>query len=222
MKVGHGQLVSLGLGQLIQALKDDLAENGDRAIALGFAKPHSYRWDYADLAFEPAEDVTVSSMLEAARNADCATYQGYKGGDYTMDVTTDVYLARYGEIGTPLSELLLSLLLDGRSSGELDDSPNSWAMHVEQDPADMSRNQQADRLLDLAWGVITNAGLHGDGWLGEHPEWVQAAVRWREDYHAYLGMERLPVPSVEEIAAQQVRSRAEAEAGLREALGRPE
>lgn len=40
----------------------------------------------------------------------------------------------------------------------------------------------ADDLLHLAWGIIANVGVHGDGWEGQHPEWVQAAIRWRNAY----------------------------------------
>lgn len=46
-----------------------------------------------------------------------------------------------------------------------------------------------DRLLDLlesAWGVIANAGLHKGSWDHEHPEWVQAAEGWRDRWHAVL------------------------------------
>src|SRR5688572_2265632 len=39
-------------------------------------------------------------------------------------------------------------------------------------------------IMDLAWGVIANAG-DGD-WEGESAGWRKAAVRWREKYHAML------------------------------------
>ena len=41
-------------------------------------------------------------------------------------------------------------------------------------------------LLELAWGVIANVGVHRDGWKGQHPEWVKAAEDWRESYHRWL------------------------------------
>jgi hypothetical protein len=38
--------------------------------------------------------------------------------------------------------------------------------------------------LELAWGIIANAG--GGNWETQSPEWVKAAERWRDDYHARL------------------------------------
>jgi len=77
-------------------------------------------------------------------------------------------------------------------------------------------------LLHVAWGVIANAGHGHGGWDHEHPEWVNAAERWREDYHAALGLDRDEVRSVEEIAEQQARNKAEAAAGLAGALAASE
>ena len=39
-------------------------------------------------------------------------------------------------------------------------------------------------LLELAWGVIANAG--GGDWDKESKEWQNAAVRWRDCYFASL------------------------------------
>lgn len=44
-------------------------------------------------------------------------------------------------------------------------------------------------LLEVAWGIIANAG-HGD-WANETPDWQEAAARWRAQYHASL---RAPEP----------------------------
>lgn len=41
-----------------------------------------------------------------------------------------------------------------------------------------------DQLLESAWGIIANAGE--GSWDREHPDWKDAAVKWREDYFAYL------------------------------------
>lgn len=76
-------------------------------------------------------------------------------------------------------------------------------------------------LLYQAWGVIANAGMKvGWGWDSEHPEWVAAAERWRDTWHATLPS---PIPArartVEQIAASQQRANAEADAGLAAALG---
>lgn len=84
----------------------------------GFTKPHSYRGYYDELAFEPAENVTVSSVLAAAWSADGETYTGYKGGEYTMTGDTTCWIAHEGSAGgeeiTP--ELLAGLLAAGSKS----------------------------------------------------------------------------------------------------------
>ena len=80
-------------------------EQQDPALVLpeGFHRPHSYRGYYEELAFEPAQNITVGAMLKAARSAVGTTYSGYKGGEYTMGQYSDVYLAYWGDTGEPLS-----------------------------------------------------------------------------------------------------------------------
>lgn len=46
-------------------------------------------------------------------------------------------------------------------------------------------------LLELAWGVIANAGWDGSA---KTPGWQEAAVRWRDQYHALLAGHRPPGP----------------------------
>ncbi len=84
-------------------------EKKDPAIVLpyGFSRPHSWRGDYSQLAFEPKQNVSVDAMLRDARSALGATYTGYKGGGFTMGDYTDVYLADYGSTGDVLSVLTL-------------------------------------------------------------------------------------------------------------------
>lgn len=97
------------LAELITALE---AADPDQTVRHGFANPHSYRGDYMDLAFEHAPNVTVASMLEAARSALGTTYQGYKGGDFTMSGHTWCWLSMQGDAsGETISALLLELIL---------------------------------------------------------------------------------------------------------------
>jgi hypothetical protein len=105
----------LGLGQLIARLKQ---EDPARVLPIGFAEPHSYRGYYCDLAFEPRRNITIGEMLDAARSALGATYQGYKGGDYTMGDHTDCWIAAYGtDSDNKIGPLLLELLLAQRPGG---------------------------------------------------------------------------------------------------------
>lgn len=96
-------------------LEDLIAElekhNPDKVVRLGFTNPHSYRGDYMDLAFEPAENVRVGDMLTDARSALGTTFHGYKGGEYTMHGHTDCWLAEYGCLGETLGEHFVPLLL---------------------------------------------------------------------------------------------------------------
>jgi hypothetical protein len=96
------------LEELITAL-----EAADPALVLpdGFDNPHSYRGYYDDLAFEPATDITVADMLAAARPALGTTYQGWKGGDFTMRGYTDCWLAEEGREGETIGLVLLRLML---------------------------------------------------------------------------------------------------------------
>lgn len=99
----------LSLGELIAALE---RENPDLRLPLGFGNPHSYRGYYEQLAFEPAENVTVRSMLADARGVLGQTLTGYKGGEYRMDEHTDVWLSRYGTTGETIGPVLLRLMLE--------------------------------------------------------------------------------------------------------------
>lgn len=50
------------------------------------------------------------------------------------------------------------------------------------------RNRVHD-MLEQAWNIIANAGLHRGGWDNEHSEWVVAAQTWRDSmYFPWLKM----------------------------------
>ena len=102
---------SMNLGELIGHLEK---LDPDQPVAHGFGRPHSYRGYYDELAFEPVADTTVGAMLAEAREALGTTYQGYKGGDYTMTEHTGVWLACCGETGEEIGPSLLGFMLFGR------------------------------------------------------------------------------------------------------------
>lgn len=87
-------------------------------VRTGFDSPHSYRGYYDELAFEPASNVTIGSMLEAAREANGSTYRGWKGGGFTMEDWTPCHLAYAGSTGDPLSARLLAYMLADVAKGE--------------------------------------------------------------------------------------------------------
>jgi hypothetical protein len=70
----------------------------DMLILLGEAE--SYRGYYRDLAFVPLDQPrTVREARNEAENADGGTFEGYKGGDFTMDLDTPVWYSHYGDCG---------------------------------------------------------------------------------------------------------------------------
>lgn len=96
------------LGQLIGALKT--VKDKSRTMSKGFRNPHSWRSMYQELAFEPAENVTVLEMLQAAEGAVNKTFQGYKGGDFTMTLETPIHISHEGESYDYLAEYTLYYL----------------------------------------------------------------------------------------------------------------
>ena len=97
------------LGELIQVLE---AADADKVVPMGFARPHSYRGYYYELAFEQEPNTTVGAMLEAARSALGTTYTGWKGGDFAMHEHTEVNLVRKeGECGEGIGPVLLGYML---------------------------------------------------------------------------------------------------------------
>lgn len=99
------------LGELISLLE---RMPQDMVVENGFGGPHSYRGYYERVAFSPALNVTVASMLAHATSALGKTFQGYKGGDYVMDEHTLCHVAEYGcaELdGDPCPGALLGLAL---------------------------------------------------------------------------------------------------------------
>lgn len=83
----------------------------DKVVPLGFNYPHSYRGFYSELAFEPKENATIGEMLDCAKEALDSTYEGYKGGDYTMDEYTNCYLAEYGCTGEGIGIYFLKYMV---------------------------------------------------------------------------------------------------------------
>lgn len=98
----------LNLKTLIKVLSEAQKKTPGRILKYGFNKPHSWRGIYAELAFEPKEDVPIDNMLSDAKSALGQTFTGYKGGDNTMGEFTEAHLCYYGESdGIPISLFIL-------------------------------------------------------------------------------------------------------------------
>ena len=86
----------LTLGELISTL-EKMPEN---TTLPDLADPHSYRGFYEDLAFEPGEGAaTAGELLTRCRSAVGECFRGYKGGYYTMNCDTPLWIAHYGRCG---------------------------------------------------------------------------------------------------------------------------
>lgn len=81
------------LGELIRILeKQPLSKK----VKFGFGKAASYRGYYEQVAFQPKRDVDVHFMLMHAKIALGNTFNGYKGGRFTMTEDTIVNIANSG------------------------------------------------------------------------------------------------------------------------------
>ena len=96
------------LKELIEFLE---ARDSAIVVPFGFHRPHSYRGYYEQLGFEPLENTTVGAMLECARSALGQTFEGYKGGSYTMERWTEVHLSEYGTTGEEIGPILLKYMV---------------------------------------------------------------------------------------------------------------
>lgn len=97
----------LSLGEL-----RDLAEQFDDCVFIiaedggGITREHSYRGYYEDLAFERSDEPTPArEVWDMCERALSLSYGGYKGGDYTYDRTTPLWLAAYGETGEAIVDV---------------------------------------------------------------------------------------------------------------------
>ena len=94
------------LGELIARLEKLPSE---KIIKRAFKNAHSYRGFYEDLAFEPAENLTVRELLEIANGALGKTFSGWKGGHFLMTKDTSVWIANEGDTS---DDMLGPMLLD--------------------------------------------------------------------------------------------------------------
>ncbi len=99
----------MSLGEIIDELK---VRDYGAVLQVGFGEPDSYRGYYECLMFKPKQDVKIGDMLGDCQKANGATYEGYKGGEYTMDLDTECYIAEYGNTGLAITKPLLHGILN--------------------------------------------------------------------------------------------------------------
>ncbi len=62
----------------------------------GFHNPHSWRGDYFEAAFEPAENVSVGDMIDSVNTALRGSFRGYKGGHFSFNSRTPTHISEEG------------------------------------------------------------------------------------------------------------------------------
>ncbi|MES2339316.1 MAG: hypothetical protein V4537_14575 [Pseudomonadota bacterium] len=141
------------LGELIEGLSK---LPPDLVLPKGWDEATSYRGYYDQLAFVPAENVAVRTMLMVARAAVGQTFQGYKGGDYTMGFDTMTHIANWGD-----------------SNGD-DTTMARWFMGIEMQRLG-ARTRRLEELLRGAFKHLETAAHPLDG----SPHWYNLA---REEF----------------------------------------
>ena len=85
----------------VDEIYDMLSElPSDSVFQNGFTSAHSYRGSYDTLAVEPCCETSVTEMMTCLANAIGETFTGYKGGEFTMQGTEELFLAYEGSCGS--------------------------------------------------------------------------------------------------------------------------
>jgi hypothetical protein len=96
----------------LQDILDRLEQEDPNLVLLkGWKHPHSYRGYYSELGVEPCGPTEVRELIATLKGAIGSTFQGWKGGDYTMHEYVEVYLAEQGCVGEALTVSWLDLLI---------------------------------------------------------------------------------------------------------------
>lgn len=99
---------NMTLGRLIRWLEQ---QDPVMIVKDGFSTPHSDRGSYDELAFTPKSKAKIGDMLKHAKSALGATFTGWKGGKYTMEKDTSVYIGEEGECGEEITSITLKYWL---------------------------------------------------------------------------------------------------------------
>lgn len=90
------------LGQFLEGFPDNTV------FTRSFINPDSSRYSYSALAFECSnEEITKEEQLKVVKNAIGETFAGYKGGDFKMNLDSEVHIGEWGSSGVPISKKFL-------------------------------------------------------------------------------------------------------------------
>lgn len=78
-----------------------------RVSVIKLVNPHSYRGYHDHLAFEIDYNQTMEAgiLLDICEKLQGSTLYGYKGGVFTVEDNTPVWIADYGKTGHPLEDI---------------------------------------------------------------------------------------------------------------------
>lgn len=77
----------------------------------GWYQGDSYRGYYDCFAVEPADrETTIGEMISVLEDAIGQTFEGYKGGEFTMYEDTPVFYAHYGSGGPAITKGFLKAM----------------------------------------------------------------------------------------------------------------
>lgn len=94
---GNYHLTLGGLVKFLENADPDMPVIYDMMEGFSPSSPLSYRGYYSDLSFPPSKNpITVKELLVEARDAVGSTFDGYKGGDFTMSSSTPLWASPYG------------------------------------------------------------------------------------------------------------------------------
>lgn len=122
----------------------------------------------------PGDDDTVQDMIYQALGAASVCWTDMEGTGVFMD-------ERAKQIGDELMEIFVNQAHFAHTS---------------------SRSEEVRILLDqleVAWGIIANASdwINHDADVKGTTQWIEAAIRWRDKYHATIDEYRTPEPEPE-------------------------
>jgi hypothetical protein len=108
MSFKHGGPDQMTVGEILGRLK---RMNPDSPSRWTFGPPHSYRgyYDQVAVTVHAYESSVGDAVAEITKCLD--TFTGYKGGEFTMDLSTPVWVASAGDTGFPLTQRFLDLFL---------------------------------------------------------------------------------------------------------------
>jgi hypothetical protein len=94
-------MIQVTLGHMIKTLGE---LEGSQVLPFTFGNPHSNRGWYEKLGLEMQGEGTVQDLVQILENCVGEAFEGYKGGHYGMDVSTEACVSQYGYSGWNISK----------------------------------------------------------------------------------------------------------------------